>query len=63
MIRQLLIITRTEGLEEEEDGEEEEKILHLDAYKAFELCVEWLNQQSECELSQILVLRSIQVPN
>ena len=59
MIRQLLIITGKEESEEEEDGKEEEKILHSDAYKTFELCVDWLNPQSECELSQILVLRSI----
>lgn len=51
----------TEGSEEsEEDGKEEEKILHSDAYKAFELCVDCLHQQSECELSELLVLRKLQ---
>ena len=49
--------------EEEEEGEddnEEQRISHLDASQAFQVCIDWLHQQSEGEPNQILQLRRLQ---
>ena len=49
--------------EEEEEGEddnEEQRISHLDASQAFQVCIDWLHQQSEGEPNQILQVRRLQ---
>ena len=53
-----------DGPEEEEeegpDGNEEQWISHLAASKTFQVCIDWLHQQSEGEQSHILLLQRLQ---
>jgi len=57
-------VRRSESPEEEEkedeDDNEEQRISHLDASLAFQVCIDWLHQQSEGEPNQILQLRRLQ---
>ena len=46
--------------EEEENDNEEQRISHFYASQAFQVCIDWLHQQSEGEPNQILQVRRLQ---